>query len=35
VFDLQDVATYIAKRVGLTPGRVWLGAGNAINTLIL
>lgn len=34
MFDLRDVATYIAKRVGLTPGRIWFGAGNAINAKI-
>ena len=28
---LRDVVTYIAKRVGLIPGRVWFGAANAIN----
>jgi len=31
MFDLRDVVTYIAKRVGLRPGRVWFGAGYAIN----
>jgi hypothetical protein len=31
MFDLRDVATYMAKRVGLTPCRVGFGAGNAIN----
>jgi hypothetical protein len=31
MFYLRDVVTYIAKRVGLIPGRVWFGAGNTIN----
>ena len=31
MFDLPDVVTYVAKRVGLIPGRVWFGAGNVIN----
>jgi hypothetical protein len=31
VFDLRDVLTYLAQRVGLIPGLVWLGAGNAVN----
>jgi hypothetical protein len=28
MFDLRDVVTYIAERVGLIPGRVWFGAVN-------
>lgn len=31
MFDLRGVVTYIAKRAGLIPGRVWFGAGNTIN----
>jgi hypothetical protein len=30
MFNLRDVVTYIAKRVGLIPGRIWFG-GNGIN----
>ena len=35
MFDLRDVVTYIAKRVGFMSGRVWFGAGNAINAMLL
>jgi hypothetical protein len=31
MFDLRDVVTYIARRVGLIPRRVWLGARNTFN----
>ena len=31
MFDLHDVVVYIAQRIGLIPGRVWFGAGMAIN----
>ena len=31
MFDLRDVVASIAKRVGFIPGRVWFGAGVAIN----
>ena len=31
MFYLRDVVTYIAKRVGLIPGRVWIESGNRIN----
>ena len=31
MFELWDVVTYVAKRVGLIPGRIWFGAGAAIN----
>ena len=30
MFDLRDVVTYLAQRVGLLHGRVWFGAGNAV-----
>ena len=31
MFNLRGVVTYIAKRVGLIPGRVWFESGNRIN----
>jgi ABC-type iron transport system FetAB ATPase subunit len=31
MFYLRDVVTYIAKRIGLIPGRVWFESGNRIN----
>src|SRR5215467_8068738 len=34
MFDLRDVATYIARRVGLIPRRVWFGAGSAVNVAV-
>lgn len=34
MFDLRDVVAYIAKRVGLMHGRVWFGAGNAVNLML-
>jgi hypothetical protein len=34
MFDLRDVMTYLAQRVGLIPGRVWFGAGNAVNVTL-
>ena len=34
MFDLRDVMTYLAQRVGLIPGRVWFGAGNAVNATL-
>ena len=34
MFDLRDVVTYLAQRVGLLHGRVWFGAGNAVNATL-
>jgi hypothetical protein len=34
MFDLREVVAYIAKRVGLIPGRVWFGAAAAINVIL-
>jgi hypothetical protein len=31
MFDLRDVLSYLSQRVGLTPGRICFGAGNAVN----
>ena len=31
MFDLRDVVLYIARRIGMLPGRVWFGCGSAIN----
>lgn len=31
MFDLREVVTYIAKRMGLIPSRVWFGAGNTFS----
>ena len=34
MFDLRDVVTYLAQRVSLLHGRVWFGAGNAVNATL-
>jgi hypothetical protein len=34
MFYLRDVVTYLAQRVGLLHGRVWFGAGNAVNATL-
>jgi hypothetical protein len=34
MFDLRGVVTYFAQRVGLIQGRVWFGAGNAVNVTL-
>lgn len=34
MFDLRDVVTYLAQRVGLSYGRIWFGAGYAINATL-
>jgi hypothetical protein len=31
MYDLHDVVCYIARRIGTINGRVWFGAGSAIN----
>jgi hypothetical protein len=34
MYDLRDVVVYLAQRIGLIPGRVWFGAGMAVNVSI-
>ena len=34
MYNLRDVGVYLAQRVGLLHGRVWFGAGMAINTAL-
>lgn len=34
MFDLREVVTYIAKRMGLIPSRVWFGAGNTFSVTL-
>jgi hypothetical protein len=34
MYHLQDVVVYLAQRVALIPGRVWFGAGMAVNVAI-
>jgi hypothetical protein len=34
MFDLRDVVTYLAQRVGRIHGRVWFGDGNAVNVTL-
>jgi hypothetical protein len=31
MFDLRGAVNYLGQRVGLTRGRIWFGAGNAVN----
>ena len=34
MFDLRGVVNYLAQRVGMTTGRIWFGAGNAVNVTL-
>lgn len=34
MFDLRGEVNYLAPRVGMTTGRIWFGAGNAVNATL-
>ena len=34
MFDLRGVVNYLAQRAGITTGRIWFGARNAINVTL-